>query len=202
MDDKIKHLYVLIDLALKFIQTELNAYLNIKIESGNVGQVLLRPLIKQDGTLDMEDNSLSLVLVNIDEEHAAKNSRAFFKNDDNKIVYVKPAINLNLAVLFAANFTNYDEALKFLSLVITFFQHKNLFNPENSPGFNVTGVKELNTKLLTLNFEQQNHLWGTLGAKYMPSVMIKLSLLSVQETGFSKEVEPIRSVENNPSRIN
>ena len=190
----------MIDQALKFLQTELNSYLNLKIDSGSIGQVFLRPLVKQDSSLAMENDSISLILVNIEEEHAM-NQQSFLKKNGADIALINPAINLNLLILFAANFTNYDQALKFLSLTILFFQQRSHFSGEKSPELNINGVEEITIKLKTLSLEQQNHLWGTLGAKYMPSVMFKVSLLSFHEMETLAEVPQIQSIESTLNKL-
>jgi hypothetical protein len=56
------------------------------------------------------------------------------------------------------------------------------------------GIIKLIVELYTLNFEQQNHLWGFLGAKYMPSVMYKARLLSIQEAHAADDQPPIRII--------
>jgi len=49
--------------------------------------------------------------------------------------------------------------------------------------------------LYTLNFEQVNHLWSTLGGKYLPSVMYKMRQITIDEeyvtgeSGFIKEIQ-------------
>lgn len=57
-----------------------------------------------------------------------------------------------------------------LSFIISFFQNKNVFNHQNSPELDEK-IEKIIVDLYTLNLEQQNHLWGALGAKYMPSVV-------------------------------
>ena len=49
--------------------------------------------------------------------------------------------------------------------------------------------------MYTLNFEQINHLWSILGAKYLPSVLYKVRQLTIEEdtadyiNGFIKEIQ-------------
>lgn len=186
----------MIDQTLKFLANELNAYLSIKTGNENIGRVFLKPLVKQDGSLDMENDSLSLILANIEEEHAMKNHQQFFEKTGTSVKQVNPAINLNLLILFAANFTNYDEALKFLSLTILFFQHKHVFSNETHPNFSeVSSSDEITVKLQAQSMEQQNHLWGMLGAKYMPSIAFKIRLLNFREDQTDTFIPTIQTVD-------
>ena len=45
-----------------------------------------------------------------------------------------------------------------------------------------------------MTFEQQNHLWGALGAKYMPSVMYRLALVAVRDEQIEAEVLPVQEI--------
>ena len=43
-------------------------------------------------------------------------------------------------------------------------------------------IEKLIVEMISLTFEQQNHMWGTLGAKYLPSVLYKVRMLVVQRS--------------------
>ena len=43
------------------------------------------------------------------------------------------------------------------------------------------GVDELILDLMTLSYQDLNNLWGILGSRYLPSVMYKLRLISINE---------------------
>ncbi len=188
----IKHL---IDKALKFISDELNSYIDIKTEHAGIGKIYLKPIVKQDGSLEMETDTLSLTLINIQEEYAVKNNQELFRKSGDVIEQIQPPIHLNLFILFVANFSNYDEALKFISLIITFFQFRWSFNKKRFPSFNLDPIEELNLKLQPMTLEQQNHLWGTIGAKLMPSVLYKMSILSLEEQGLVTEIPRVESIQ-------
>jgi hypothetical protein len=42
-------------------------------------------------------------------------------------------------------------------------------------------VEKLTLDLNTLSFQDMNNLWGILGSKYLPSVLYKLRLISIEE---------------------
>jgi len=113
---------------------------------------------------------------------------------DGTIQIIRPEVKLNLYLLFTAYFpSDYFEALKMLSLVIGFFQKRNTFNTSNSPGLD-SKIKDMNLELYTLNMEQQNHLWGSLGAKYTPSVLYKMRLISISDDEIDGTQEPITEI--------
>ena len=41
---------------------------------------------------------------------------------------------------------------------------------------------------------QQNHLWGALGAKYLPSVIYKVRMIVIQEALKADEQPPIKII--------
>jgi len=127
-------------------------------------------------------------LVNIEEDRVYKvNDTRIYSNNPVKPAYQKPPVYLNLYVLFASNFSsansgdNYLDGLNLISFVIQFFQHQNVFTPENSPAMADAGIEELIFDLRTLSFQDLNNLWGVLGAKYLPSVLYKVRLLTITE---------------------
>lgn len=112
---------------------------------------------------------------------------------DNSISHLNPEIRLNLFLLFTAHFNDYKTALQFISGLIRFFQRKSVFTRDNSPTMPV-GIERLVAELHPLNFEQQNNLWGSLGAKYLPSVMFKLRAVSIQEGQTKDQQLPITTI--------
>jgi hypothetical protein len=52
-------------------------------------------------------------------------------------------------------------------------------------------IDRLSTELCSLSFEQQNNLWGSLGAKLMASVMYKIKLLAIYDDNIKMEAPPI-----------
>ena len=83
-------------------------------------------------------------------------------------------------MLFSANLSLYAESLKRISLVIQFFQYRNVFDGSNSPTLD-TRIEKLIADMNTIGFEQLNNLWSVLGGKYMPSVLYKIRLVTIEE---------------------
>jgi Pvc16 N-terminal domain len=129
------------------------------------------------------DNHVVLTLVNIEEERALKNGRVTSTLGGGDIGYMNRPFHLNLFLLFTANYRIYGTALKRLAQVLTFFQGKQQFTFANSPGSTAprNGIVDfsLTMDLLSLSFEEVNHLWGFLGAKQSPSAIFRGRLVVI-----------------------
>lgn len=202
----------MIENALILLREELTAYLTAQ---GDPASVIIENigLFETELGADLQDNII-ISLVNIEEESSFKNGQTFSKWPDGKARYENRPIFLNLYVLFTANFpggvppnNGYVQALKRLSLVIEFFQGKNVFTPASSsiplpPELNDLGNPDiaslkLQLEMYTLTFEQINHLWGSLGGRQIPFVMYKVRMVSITERSIRREVPLIEEVETN-----
>jgi hypothetical protein len=177
----------MIEKALLFLENQVNGYL--KKISGFDNKLSLSNITNNEGKTIIKD--LGLTLVNIEEETIGKTQTTYKKDSNDKTYIVNPEIKLNLYLLFTANFgdndTGYRESLKFLSYVISFFQAKNVFNHQNSPDLD-ENIERLALSLYSVPFEQQNYLWGSIGAKYLPSVMYKARVITVQADDIKADV--------------
>lgn len=146
--------------------------------SGNIAQ-LDRPEVATE-----LENHIVLSVVNLEEERALKNGpTAFIGNGD--VAYRNRPVHLNLFLLFTANYRNYGTALRRLAQVLTFFQGKHKFTFGNSPGPNVpqSGIADFSLvmDLLSLSFEEVNHLWGFLGTKESPFAIYRGRLVVIAD---------------------
>ena len=182
---------------LKFLSEEVNRYLSLKmgvlaeprLKIGNISLAL-------DNTL-IGENSLAgkaiLSLVNVEEDKVAKQQENYSRTDS-ATQYKSPPLYLNLYILFSINKPEYDDCLKWLGHIMQFFQHQQVFTPITHPGLDPK-IPRVVVDLFSLNFEQVNHLWSTLGGKYMPSVLYKVRQISVDEnltiseSGFIKDIQ-------------
>lgn len=188
--------------ALKLIASELNAYLDTLAESTDdlvvLGNIALIDS-KTDGggpgagNAPLEDKVL-LSLVNIREENTLKNLPAHrLDSFSNETQYKNPAINLNLFILFSVTSNNYQNALLYLSRIISFFQGKRIFTNQNTtipsatPSIEDMEKFRLILDLYSPNFEETNYLWGTLGGKQYPSVLYKVRLVEIEREDLVRE---------------
>lgn len=170
----------MIDKALDFICRQVNTYLRAKLDPPPEDAIVLFN-VSQLGTDSVPENDTAnafLTLVNVEEDRISKSQEPYVRRDD-KLVYQQPKVHLNLYLLFSANL-DYPEALKRISLIIRFFQHRRVFTPLSAPAL-PPGIDELVLDLYTPSFQDLNNLWGVLGSRYLPSVLYKMRLLSIGE---------------------
>src|ERR1700744_913345 len=167
--------------ALTCLTSEMNDCLKLKL-SATEDKIVLSGLVNPDGSMAVQgENKVLLTLVNLEKETAVKKPVLPNKAND---------VNLNLYVLFSAYFgsANYPEALRFLSFVVGYLQQKNVFPRVNTPRLD-KGIYKLVAEMETLTSERLNNLWGTLGAKYIPSVLYKIRMLTYDESAL-REFRP------------
>jgi hypothetical protein len=151
-----------------------------------------------DNTLTGENSLASkaiLSLVNVEEDKVARQQENYVRTDSSA-AYKSPPLYLNLYILFSVNKPEYDDCLKWLGHIMQFFQHQQVFTPVTHPGLD-TKIPRIVVDLFSLNFEQVNHLWSTLGGKYMPSVLYKVRQISVDENIIVSESGFIKTIQLN-----
>jgi hypothetical protein len=184
----------MIDKALEILEKEIQDFIGRlpEFKVNTEKKIHTTSIVKFDGSIAIEDDSLGMSLVNIEEEKVMKSQKTTAVDINGLVSHINPELKINLYLLIAAHFKKYNTGLEFLSGVIRFFQSKSVFTHQNTPALD-KAIQKLIVELYTLNFEQQNHLWGALGAKYLPSVMYKIRLLSVQESQKADEEAPIKT---------
>jgi hypothetical protein len=169
----------MIDKTLIFLKDELNAYVKLK-QSVTTDVVFISSLVKQSGEKDLADNSLGMMVVSIEEERMFRSQAPMQVQTGNTWALSNPELKLNLFVLLCANYTSHTEALKQLSNAMLYFQGHTSFDNQTYPALG-DDIERITTELYALNFEQQNQLWASLGAKYMPSVLYKVRMLFLND---------------------
>lgn len=179
--------------ALDFIQKELNAFL--KKDKGGEPVAVLANLVTQNGAVPTEaNNKIVLSLLNVEREAVA--SQANFistTGNGNGTKKTYPPLNLNLYLLVTGNNTDYNQALKMLSKAVSFFQAYPVFTPETVPtqGAKPIGfpkkLQRLTFEVYNLKLQEMSHLWGALGAKYQPSIIYKVRMLTIHEAWVLEE---------------
>lgn len=171
--------------ALTFLVGEVNRYLDARLGPVTPDRVVLGNIARvadSDGNGNNAGNNgvAMLTLVNLEEDKVSRNPENFRRIGDD-LVYRNPAVRLNLFGLFSAHTSTYSTALEMLSLIIQCFQARRTFEPALNPHLDPR-IEQLALDLFTLNFEQVNHLWSTLGGKYYPSVLYKIRLVVIEDT--------------------
>lgn len=151
-----------------------------------------------------ESAQVYMSLVNVEEEASLRNKSAVRQTEIRPLAYVNPPITINLFLLFSANHKDYSMAVRTLSSILLFFQGNRTFSIARTPVpplgvFATPGEQEnqmkVNLDLMSLTFEQVNHLWGSLGGKQMPFLLFKARQVEIdadrmlQGGGFISEIQ-------------
>ncbi len=188
----------------KFLAEEINKYLSQKLTVttdkrlvlGNVGKALDSDTASQNAL----NGKAIMSLINVEEDRVAMQQENWVKSPSG-ITYKNPPVYLNLYVLFAVNRADYGDSLKYLALIIQFFQSQNVFTPLNYPALD-TRIQKLICDLYSVNFEQLNQIWSVLGGKYLPSVLYKVRQITIDEDAIDYEAGFIKDIEFNETLIN
>lgn len=165
---------------LVMLKDKLNAYCRLK--TGSAEDKVVFPDGSNLDPAKFPNNSIVPMLVNFEEEKTIRSANRFQGVVRNGIkTEGNPSIPLNLIVLFVVKFTDYEQTMKFLSLIIKFFQSNRVHDQYNTPALNPE-IGTLTMELLALPINQQNELWSSLRAAYQPSVLYKISMLTFHDS--------------------
>lgn len=189
----------MIEKAFQFTAQTLNQYIKNKFGLDD-DVVLINRIIEQNGKVpEKNKNHIVLSLIHVEEE----TSKQFYNrmqpvSDGN---YAKKPVSnrYNLFMLVTPNFDDYNEALKFLSVTMQFFQTNELIN--------ATKYATIPAEIGKLEYEfqkgdgymQMQNLWTALGAKYQPSIIYKIRIITIASDeieGFETKVNTISNTAN------
>ncbi len=169
----------------------LNGYLDLRAPSATSERVVAVNLVDQSGAPHPRaKDRVVLSVVNVDENRVYRSLEQYRKRADGVSERIRPPVRLDVIVLVAANLGDYGEALKMLSYVIAFFQQTGGFELVAADGERA----RVQLELLSTTFEQQNHLWASLGAKYAPSALYKVGILDIRDAQVEAEVPPVEEI--------
>lgn len=171
----------MLDQALTFFQEQLNSYIKIKT-GGQKEEVVNFPEIQPPKELLLPGNSVSIMLIGLEEERTFRSGANSTKRLSNgAMVHASPNLCINLHIMFVANFTDYVESLRILSLVLKFFRSYRTFDHKNSPTLSAE-IEKLTTELINLSFMEQGELWRSLEMPSSPSALYKVRMLIFEDT--------------------
>jgi hypothetical protein len=184
----------MLDKALFFFADELNSYLQAR--TGLLGtKVKVSAIVNDDGKYVMDAESIAVTMLNIEEETIIKDHQRQHTYKSGQHMVLNPPLNLNLMVMFSAKFTLYDQALKYISHVLTFFQNNNSFSSSTHPALDRT-LSKLNVELQRLSFDELNQVWAFIGGKQLPSVIYKVRMIAIQDQIQSDIQQPITVIDS------
>ncbi|MBI1919789.1 MAG: DUF4255 domain-containing protein [Geobacter sp.] len=185
----------MLDIALQFLVDEINAYTLTRSGSNSI-QVKMGQVVNGKGEYAIDVGTIGLSIVNIEEERALRSQVAEHRMVGDRHIVLEPELKLNLYLLFAANYTYYDVALKSISYVLSFFQSHPSFTSEEFPLLD-RQIAKLNVELQSPTYEQLNQIWGFIGAKQIPSVLYKVRLITVQDVSVKTVKPPVTKIGGN-----
>ena len=182
----------MLDVAATFLVKELNAYL-VARTGGTFGNAQLSRIATDAGKWAIPEDQIGVALVSVEEERALRSQLPQSVYAEGRQVVLEPEIKLNLNLLFAANFKQYDQGLRQLSLLLTFFQSHTVFTRERYAGLDPR-IEKLGVDLISLSFEQLNQLWAFVGAKQLPSALYRVRLVALQDIEPAAVQPPITAI--------
>jgi hypothetical protein len=165
--------------ALQFTKDVLDQYLKNKYGL-HESKVLLNKLIESNGNIPaLNQNKVVLSLINIEKETLKRFYQRNQKTDNGKFADINPSERYNLDLLITSNFDDYTETLRYLNSSIEFFQ---MYPALDAHSFSTipAGLGKLEFEIEKINYHQMHGLWTSMGAKYQPSVVYKIRLITIQ----------------------
>lgn len=169
----------MLDVALDFLVKNVNAWLALRTGT-DFGQLELNRIVDDSGKWAVTKERIGVAVINIEEDRVLKSQLPDVTLVDGRHVVLQPELKVNLHLLFAANFTKYDQALKYISFVLTFFQSHVSFKQPEYPGLDPR-IERLNVELQSASYEHLNQIWAFVGSKQLPSVIYKVRLVALQD---------------------
>ncbi|MEY2705880.1 MAG: hypothetical protein RL407_1942 [Bacteroidota bacterium] len=176
----------MIHIVLSSLVASLNEYIRNELNLQEDVVVLANAVDMTGGLNPQIDNKLCVFLQNIEEERVIRNGAY------QSYAGMNPPKHYNLYVMFVANFPdpNYIEALRYISIVLEFFQGTQVFDRSILPMLS-SNVDKLSFEFVNFSFDELNTVWSVLGIKYMPSATFKLKLLSFTNNLIREEVPQV-----------
>ncbi|AFL81193.1 hypothetical protein Aeqsu_1713 [Aequorivita sublithincola DSM 14238] len=170
----------MIDKALSFITDFLNQELKRTCDiSSNL--VIASGLVNPDGSVSENiQNKIVISVINLENETFPKSLDNFRTTASNTYDKTAPPVYLNLYLLISANYdsSNYLESLKMLSTVITSFHSNSYFTKNEHPNM-PSPLEKLTLEIYNVPITELSHIWNGFGAKYVPSVVYKLRMITL-----------------------
>jgi hypothetical protein len=173
---------------LQTLTDNLNVYFRTKLKIQE-DKAELSAIVNQDGTIALQsENKVLVSLLNIEREPFSANSGNIGRQK----------LSLNIIVIFCCHFSNsnYSEAIRFLDLIISYFEENYTLEAQNI----YDGNNKIKIEIETFNLDKVHNIWSTIGAKYLPSVVYKLRMIVVDSNSistFAPAVQKAPEISNN-----
>lgn len=189
----------MISKALQFTCDVLDQYLRNRF-GVDESKVLMNNLIESSGSIpQINQNKIVLSLINVEQETLKKFYGRSKMLSGGNYADMNPSERFNLDLLISSNFDDYAETLRFLDAVILFFQVHSYLDSgsvSNMP----SGLTRLEFDIEKINYVQMQGLWTSMGAKYLPSVIYKVRLVTFQGNQ-ADQIMPVVSQTSNRAAV-
>lgn len=183
----------MIGAALTYLRDKVNAHLQVgETDSGQPLVVFVEG--DKIEPLSIQSGRVSILVINVQEERELRGANPYY---DERSQRINPDIPLTISVLFIARFNDYPTSWNYLTDIIRFFQsHPVLERTSNqiqSPNNMPEGIERLTCEMISLNFQQQNEVWGALRITQYPALLYKIKLITLRDSQ-SQSSEKIKNV--------
>ncbi|MCB0835196.1 MAG: DUF4255 domain-containing protein [Bacteroidetes bacterium] len=185
----------MLEKALTYIHTSLDQFVKKKLKTDE-SKVINGTLIRLDGSVpQLNQNKLIISLINIERERLKPfyNPRHVLSNKE--LVRTPPSERFNLDILLVANFDDYSESLKFLNAALLFFQLYPSISANDYSNI-PQGLSKLEFEVEKITYREMQNLWSAMGAKYQPSIIYKVRLITIDGDEIKELQTGINSVSN------
>jgi len=164
--------------AIQYMRNALNQYL---IATFNLDEtiVIANRIVDQQGVMPIENkNKVVLSLIHVEQEGAK-----LFKtisdrlSKENYLADSSPE-QYSIYMLVTSSFDDYNETLKFLDTSMSFFKKNPVIDRNTVTNFPDTIDKLYVEYQHGEDYMQVQNVWTTMGARYQPSVIYKIRLLT------------------------
>lgn len=185
----------MIHTVLGVLKSRLNEYFTIK--TGLDGDIVKFIDSGNNDPISFTNNAVTPFLINISEDRVFREPNQYAGITRNGIrTQLCPEVRIELLVLFISKFSDYSQALNFISYVIKYFQANKVFDQHNAPDLANDGIEKLVLELVSLPLEEQNQVWHSLNTSYLPSVLYKIRVLTyLDEENIEFVGEPINTID-------
>ncbi len=132
--------------------------------------------------LNIQSGRVNILVVNVEEERELRGANPYY---DERSQRINPDIPLTISALFIARFKDYPTSWNYLTDIIRFFQsHPVLERADNqaqSSNHMPEGIESLRCEMISLNFRQQNEVWGALRITQHPALLYKIKLITLRD---------------------
>jgi hypothetical protein len=171
----------LIGSALTYLRDKVNTHLQDgETDSGQPLVVFIEG--DKIDPLNIQSGRVNILVVNVEEERELRGANPYY---DERSQRINPDIPLTISALFIARFNDYPTSWNYLTDIIRFFQsHPVLERADNqaqSSNHMPEGIESLRCEMISLNFQQQNEVWGALRITQHPALLYKIKLITLRD---------------------